>query len=415
MKARLSFWAHMGTVVLAVGAFGLLLAGCGGDEPTATPSPTPTQPGAEPTPTLDPEAAFQAEWDALIEAAQAEGKLIVEATGGAGRRYRPVSDFFAEKFGIDVTFATGSDIPERIMAERQAGKYLVDITFMSQSSPLRLLIPGGALASLPELLIHPEVTDKSLWLGGRHYYGDPDERYIFLFAGSARVTPITFYYNSDLLSPDDVEALKTIWDFVKTDPKPSWAGQVVASPPSEQASQYASAYAHPDLGAEWVQAFIENPDINWLTDDRLLVDGLARGQYALAIFVSGSARNDLDELGEKGQPVAAFTNALNERPTVGPAGSSSAIHQLDRAPNAAAAQLFLNWWLTIEGQTIRHELSDSPPPVSLREDVPFGITKEEDRRKPGVDYFVTGGSRELEVLKQEGRVFADEIWQGLRR
>lgn len=415
MKARPRFWTHMGITALAVSAFGLLLAGCGGDEPTATPSPTPPPPGATSTPTPDAAAAFQAEWDALIEAAQAEGKLIVEATGGAGRRYRPVSDFFAEKFGIDVTFATSGDIPERIMAERQAGKYLVDITFMSQSSPLRLLIPGGALAPLPELLIHPEVTDTSLWYDNRHYWGDPDEKYIFLFAGSARVTPITFYYNTDLLSPEEVADLQSIWDFVKTDPKPSWAGKVVAEPPTEQASQYASAYAHPDLGAEWVRAFIENPDINWQIDDRLLVDGLARGKHAIAIFVGGSNRRDLESLAEKGLPVTEFKNALKERPTIGPAGSSSAIHQLDSPPNPNAAKLFLNWWLTREGQTIRHEQSQSAPPVSLREDVPPGITNVEDRRKPGVDYFVTGGSSKLEIIKQEGRKFADEVWQSLRK
>ena len=65
----------------------MLAAGCGGPDPTPTSAPTatPLAPGdPTPTPTATPSAAdlFQVEWDALIVAAQAEGKLVVAGGGG---------------------------------------------------------------------------------------------------------------------------------------------------------------------------------------------------------------------------------------------------------------------------------------------------------------------------------------------
>ena len=50
----------------------LVVAACGGDDPTATPVPTATTPSAaEPT--------FDEQWAALIEAARA-GKLVIDAS-----------------------------------------------------------------------------------------------------------------------------------------------------------------------------------------------------------------------------------------------------------------------------------------------------------------------------------------------
>ena len=74
----------------------LLLVACGAD-PTATPTSEPTAtplPGATPTPTPDEAALFQIEWDALIEAAQAEGDLILVFGGAAGRNFRPIAAVF---------------------------------------------------------------------------------------------------------------------------------------------------------------------------------------------------------------------------------------------------------------------------------------------------------------------------------
>ena len=61
---------QLGQLAIVAAAMALVLAACGAD-PTATPAPTATPP-PQATATLDDADTFAAEWDALIEAAQAE-------------------------------------------------------------------------------------------------------------------------------------------------------------------------------------------------------------------------------------------------------------------------------------------------------------------------------------------------------
>ena len=136
---------RVGMLVLIGSVMALVLAACGQEEPTATPVPTATPPPVvadEPTPTPDAAAAFEAEWEALIAAAQAEPELVLVLGGSAGRNYRPVVEFFGEKFGIELVISTGSGTAQanRVLAERQVGSYLVDILFVG---PGRISLRAG--------------------------------------------------------------------------------------------------------------------------------------------------------------------------------------------------------------------------------------------------------------------------------
>ena len=62
---------------------------------------------------------------------------------------------------------------------------------------------------------------------------------------------------------------------------------------------------------------------------------------------------------------------------------------VSRPAHPYAADLFLNWWLTKEGQTAMHTLTNPNrvPLPTLREDVTdWGITFEAERREQGKDY-----------------------------
>ncbi|MCH7482759.1 MAG: extracellular solute-binding protein, partial [Chloroflexi bacterium] len=171
-------------------ALALVLAGCGAD-PTATPTSVPTAtppPQAAATPTPDEAALFQAEWDALIAAAQEEGELTMVFGGAAGRNFREIAEAFGERFGIEVTVATGGGTAgaQRIMAEQATGRYLVDLMFGGSGVAITTMAPAGALAPIGELFIHPEVTDLSLWYNGRHWYTDAEQKFVFAFAATAR-------------------------------------------------------------------------------------------------------------------------------------------------------------------------------------------------------------------------------------
>ncbi len=137
--------------LLAVLAF--VLAACGGD-PTPTPVPTSTpvplaagEPTLTPTATPDAAALFQVEWDALIAAAQVEGEVVLVFGGSAGRNYRPVAEFWQDKFGVKAIVSTGSgsEQGERILAEQRAGQYEVDIMMIGATTGSTRLIPAGAV------------------------------------------------------------------------------------------------------------------------------------------------------------------------------------------------------------------------------------------------------------------------------
>ena len=143
-----------------------------------------TDTGEEPPPLAPLTAlAFQAEWEALIEAAQAEGELSVIFGGAAGRNFRPIAEVFQEKFGIRMIVATGSgtSLVDRVIAERTAGQHLVDVMFISAVSANTRLIPANALVPIADLFMHPEVTDASLWFGAKHSYADEAQQYAFTF------------------------------------------------------------------------------------------------------------------------------------------------------------------------------------------------------------------------------------------
>ena len=99
-----------GLLAGTAGLLMLLLAACGSD-PTATPVPTSTptaEPGAPPTATPTPKAAWEIEWDELVEAAHAEGTLVWAGGAAIKEDYGPLSDAFSTKFGIRVIPQSGS-------------------------------------------------------------------------------------------------------------------------------------------------------------------------------------------------------------------------------------------------------------------------------------------------------------------
>ena len=193
-----------GPLTIVAVAMALVLAACGAD-PTATPVPTPTPPpGAEPTPTLSAEAQFQAEWEALIAAAQEEGEISMTFGGSAGRNFRPIAAVFEERFGVKTIVATGSggEHVNRILAEQTAGQFLVDVHFGGNTATITRLAPTGALNPVADLLFHPEVIDQSLWVGGKHSYSDPPQQFVFAFAANASPNPIAAWLEPVAWPPD---------------------------------------------------------------------------------------------------------------------------------------------------------------------------------------------------------------------
>ncbi len=387
---------RMATIVLALAAISLVAA-CGSD-PTPTPRPTATpvpQATATSTPTADEQ--FQAEWDALVEAAKAEGTLVIAAGGSGARDSRPVWDVFQDKYGVEVLITTGSsnDVVQRLLAEQSANRYEVDL-FMMDILKQNQVIDANGLRPLEPLMIHPEVTDKSLWYNNQYLWADVDRTYVIGYAATVnRDSIITAGYNTDFVSEEDIERITVDRDFTAPWFVEKFKGNVLMMTPPPYSTAGGGAYytiaKHPSLGRDFLREFMTVLEPDWETDNRRACDFVAQGKYAWG-FLGSNVAQCLDELGNDGLPTAEFEMEAGPDQTPFLSGGSSAaqISSPINPPHPNATQLALNWFLSAEGQTANNELANVRegryPRPSLRNDVPPGKTDPDQRREPGVIY-----------------------------
>ena len=352
--------------------FALVLAACGGDEPTATPVPvaTPTAPTGSPTPTPDP---FQVEWDALVEAAQAEGEL---STFGFSEDelYGGVLVPFQEKFGIKVINSDGSgrQQSERTLAEREVGKYTLDVWIGGTGTPDRILIPVGALLPVKSQIFHPEVLDETAWLGGPMIFVDSERQYVLAYAGSADQDSIN--YNTDLVKGDEITSF---WDLLD----PRWKGKIVANDPRTGGSTAHTIfyYVHPDLGPEFLTRLLTETDLVFAPDSRTSAEWLATGQYLLCLWSCGT---EVQAAREDGLPVSeVWPTPLKEGGDIRVGSGGYTI--MDTPANPNAQKLFTNWFLSREGQMLYQEATKNN---SLRTDIPKDVIPKKDHLDANTDY-----------------------------
>ena len=184
--------------------------------------------------------------------------------------------------------------------------------------------------------------------------------------------------------------MRSLWDLVA----PKWNGRVVARQLDEDSlSALLNLYTREGIGPEWLTRFLSTDlNVNFHGDFPLMSAQLARGSYALC-FCSG-ANDALEELRALGAPVFRVSEHAEQVEwkevggTLSIGGSRGIFSWVNRPANPNAAKLMVNWFLSQEGQTAYHTLSDGlEVNPTLRKDVTeMGITNPAEWRKPGVDY-----------------------------
>ena len=343
-----------------------LLAGC--SEPRE-----PGEAGADSVGNLAKESLadsdFASRWEELIEEARREGEIVVAGSSSI-RRNRPVLDEFSRRFGIEViaSSGTGSTVVRRILVERSRGLFTADIVMVGGTSS-RQLLGANAVAPMEPLFIHPEVVDRTTgWLTPEYAWNGAKAGYCAAYRLGIKENLTDIYYNTDKVDEEEINRVQSFQDLLD----PRWKGRMVSIlDPDNPSSLYEWALSWRVLGKAWFEPFIRNLEPTLLpgASTRELADGLARGKYDFGIFV-GRAGGDLDKMAAIGLPVLKLKRTLDEGPALQTGGSISV---LDRAPHPRAAQLFVNWFLSREGQNFRNTfVADENPEPSLRTDVVQG-------------------------------------------
>jgi iron(III) transport system substrate-binding protein len=375
--------------------------------------PSPGAYGAAPKEKPAPQASagFEQEWAKLIAAAQQEGRLSVASGGAPSRQYRPVMDAFFKKFGVKVEVSTGSatDTVNRVLAERKAGKHTVDVALISSRENNQRLVPSESLVPITPLFIHPEVVDKSAWHLGRHWYSDKFSKFTFIYH-AGKEDEYEAWYNTDKLKEADIATLKKQTDIFE----PRWKGKVAGQGMGDPSGirQMIDSYFEPDRGPDWVRKYLLEAGVTFTDDRRILETWVVNGRFPLQFIATGA--EELIGLAKKGLPIKQIF-LPKQAGLLRASGSGCCISVFINAPHANAAKLFVNWFLSKEGQTLTHTLIPNIDRASLRNDVPLGEVVPEQRRAPGKEYAFPDADPNFGAKQEEAQKWIFKLWESRQK
>jgi iron(III) transport system substrate-binding protein len=319
-------------------------------------------------------------WDELVEAAKREGTVTVYATDSVNRP--ALIDAFQRAYPsirVEGTFATGGEQAQRMLTERQVGKYLVDVSVGGTNTPFNVLKPAGVLAPLPPVLTLPEVVEPSGWLGNKLWWADGAEPLTVLMFQGAVQSAVA--YNTQMVDPSQFRSYRDLLD-------PKWRGKMVSTDIRRQGPGGVPArwiYLHKDLGPQFLDRLYSEQDITLSSDQRQMIDWLAQGRFPVGIFLFYT---EVSRAADQGLPVALVPNEQFREGAVLGAGGG-AVSLVDQAPHPNAAKLYINWLLSKQGQT---EWQQATRENSLRIDIPKdGLYA---ASTPKVDHEYTNGAAE---------------------
>ena len=327
---------------------------------------------------VEVKAPWQEEWDKTLKAAEQEGRVVLYSLSEIGDAIANTS--FQKKFPrikISVVTARGGEHVSRVMAERRAGKFLADIGNLGNTSPYTLY-QSKTLEPIASSFILPEVKDESKWWQGRQQFIDPENRYILVYVGA----PLFLVgYNTKLVDPSQ---FKSYWDLL--DPK--WKGRIVAFDP--KAGGFAATrdrffYHNPELGPPFLRRLFSEMALTLYARFPQGEDWLAAGKYSICLC----RHQSISEAKTQGLPVDLMEPS-SFKEGVGVETRAKTLVLMNQPPHPNAAKVFLNWFLSREGQSDFQKTSakyiDAGAEGSLRMDISKDDIPSRNRLNPGVKY-----------------------------
>ena len=321
---------------------------------------------------------WQIEWDKTIKAAEREGQVVVYSLSEIGEAIANTG--FQKKFPrikVSVVTARGGEHVSRVMAERRAGKFLADIGNLGNTSPYTLY-QSKSLDPITSAFILPEVKDESKWWQGKQQFIDPEGRYILVYVGA----PLFLVgYNTKLVDP---AGFKSYWDLL--DPK--WKEKIVAFDP--KAGGFAATrdrffYHNPELGPVFLRRLFSEMALTLYARFPQGEDWLGAGKYSLCLC----RHQSISEAKAQGLPVDLI-EPTRFKEGVGVETRAKTLVLMNQAPHPNAARVFLNWFLSREGQsdfqTTSGRFIDAGAEGSLRMDISKDEIPPRNRLNPGVKY-----------------------------
>jgi iron(III) transport system substrate-binding protein len=285
---------------------------------------------------------WKAKWDAVVAAAEKEGKVVVWGPGGSAIR-QAQREFEKDFPGIKMEYSggRGTSMATKLNAQRDGGLFLVDVFINGPTTANFILKPAKALDPLPPVLILPEVTNPKNWWDGGIEYTDKDQKYNIAFF--TQVSP-QLVYNPKLVKEEEIDTLQKLLN-------PKFKGKITVNDPSTTGSGV------PWFRRLWVEMGPEKAEdyyrklraqVGAMTrDTRVQVEWVAQGKFAILVAPSTSAFQQLRARGVKFGVLQDFADIKSHT-----GSSTGTVSLVNKAPHPNAAIVYINWLLSKRGQEV---------------------------------------------------------------
>ena len=334
--------------------------------PETSPGLASPQIASQPTPiVLSPSSpavsAKESTWAKVVEAARKEGSVLFFAEiSFAGDKGTALIEPFRRSTGINLEIIVGrsAGMYERIKTEKRTGQIVTDVIDMPPTT-LKSMTSEGLVAAVLDL---PVFQDRGAWLVDPLEY-DPQAQMIPY--ESVWVSP---YVNTKLVK--ETEWPTSLQDFLK----PQWKGKMVASDPRTGSGAYRYYVPLVRLGIiDWQYVkTLWGQDLMLAPNNSASIMQVASGAVSLAPFNSSGSSLPTVLAGAPVKAISMKEGDLFDVNTFGAVAGS---------PHPNAAKVFMNWFLSAEGQRVYTNVAKN---FSPRKDILSGGPKDVIPPNPSV-------------------------------
>ena len=319
---------------------------------------------------------WKQDWEKSVAAAEKEGEVTIygQSRAGVGKALLAFKDAYP-KIKINFVGGSGSDLAKKIMAEKRASKHLVDLSVGGGGTMVLVYHKAGHLQPIPPLLVLPEVVDQTKWWSKKHLYADPEGQHVFMAQGDAGSGIAAI--NTNFIKPGEIQSW---WDLLA----PKYRGKMVMTD-ADSAGNIGSwrfLYYSPDLGPKFIRQLLTEAQLTFGNNEHQMMDWVGAGKYYMHVMAKFE---NTENARKQGLPVMQiFSEKEGDTISTG----SGHIVVFKNAPHPNATKVYLNWFLSRDGQLVWQRLTGRN---SFRTDIPKDMVafKEEQVPKEGGKYLMS--------------------------